>query len=160
MKGWGKGEKQKSNNALKEARTALTWNKKRTMYTPEQKKAYRENKSREVKGGNPGKIEHTDWTEAHKDVKSEVRQKRQRANQCTRCGIPNHSWKYCRKQAVVSTVGERWPQPNTRRGFRGFQNRRPQVSTTTQQANPNQNTSQSRQVNRPKVWELDDMDET
>ena len=75
-------------------------------------------------------MEHTDWNAAHKDIKPETRQQRGKAGQCTRCGMTNHTWRQCRRDAVISTVGQRKPFQTQKRGLSGFRSNRPQVSQT------------------------------
>ena len=102
-------------------------------------------------------MEHTDWNAAYKSIKPETRQQRVRAGQYTRCGMTNHTWKQCRRDAVISTVGQRKPFETQKRGFSGFQSNRPQVSRTLRIQN--QVPQQINLLVRPKSWETD-MDES
>jgi hypothetical protein len=133
------------------------WNKKRKTYTDAEKAAYKAKK--EAEKNNPGKVttkvEHTNWKQAHPEISQKVVDERKKAKQCTRCGMDNHSWRQCRKQPQVSTIGQRrqFAHPKNK-----FQSKKPQVSTMIQEevaSLPKVN-----QINRPKVWELDEMDET
>ena len=78
-------------------------------YTEEEKRLYAEQRNQMTKGNHEGKVEHTDWNAAHKHIKPETRQQRGRAGQCTRCGMTNHTWRKCRRDAVISTMGQRKP---------------------------------------------------
>jgi len=51
-----------------------------------------------------GEVKHTVWAEAHKGVDQKVVDKRKSNNECTRCGMGNDAWKYCRKPVQVSAV--------------------------------------------------------
>ena len=121
------------------------------------KRLYAEIRKNVTKGNNQGKVEHTDWNAAHKDIKPETRQQRGRAGQCTRCGMTNHTWRQCRRDAVISTVGQRKPFQTRKRGFSGIRSNRPQVSRTLRIQY--QVPQQINQIVRPKSWETD-MDES
>ena len=97
-------------------------------YTPQEKKEYAEKKAQAAKGNNFGDTGHTDWAAADKDIKPEMRLQRGRAGQCTRCGMNNHAWKECPRDAVASTITQRKPIQTQKRGFSRFRNNRPQVS--------------------------------
>ena len=71
--------------------------------------------------------------------------------------MTNHMWRQCRRDAVISTVGQRKPFPNQRRGFSVFRSNQPQVSGTLRIQN--QVPQQINQMVRPKSWETD-MDES
>ena len=101
-------------------------------------------------------MEHSDWNAAHKDMKPDTRQQPGRAGQCTRCGMTNHMWRQCPRDAVISTVGQRKPFQTQKRGFSG-RSHRPQVSRTLRIQN--QVPQQITQIVRPKSWETD-MDES
>ena len=126
--------------------------------TRQRKKDYmQEKRNQATKGNNQGKVEHTDWNAAHKDIKPETRHQRGRAGQCKRCGMTNYTWRQCRRDAVISTVGQRKPFQTQRRGFSEFRSNRPQVSRTLRIQN--QVPEQINQIVRPKSWETD-MDES
>ena len=125
-------------------------------YTPEEKRLYAEKRNQATKGNNQGKVEHTDWNAAHKDIKPETRQQRGRAGQCPRCGMTNHTWRQCRRQVVISTVGQRKPFQPQKWGFSGFRSNWPQLSRTLRIQN--HVPKQINQIVRPKSWETD-MDE-
>ena len=107
-KGSGRGERNK-NITFKENKPKPAWNRTRKNNTPEEKRLYADKRNQATKGNNRGKVEHTDWNAAHKDIKPETRQQRGRAGQCTRCGMTNDMWRQCRRDAVISTVGQRKP---------------------------------------------------
>jgi len=44
------------------------------------------------------------WAVAHQGVNQKVVDKCKSDNECTRCGMKNHAWKYCRKLIQVSAV--------------------------------------------------------
>ena len=155
-KGWVRGERNK-NLTFKENKPKPAWNKTRKNYTPEEKRLYTEKRNQATKGNNQRKVEHTDWNAAHKDIKPETRQQRGRAGQCTRCSMTNHTWRQCRRDAVISTVGQRKPFQTQKRGFWWFRTNRPQVSRTLRIQN--QVPQQINQIVRPKSWETD-MDES
>ena len=117
--GWGHGERYK-NISFKENKPKPAWNKNRKNYRPEEKRLYAEKRNQGTKGKNQGKVEDTNWNAAHKDIKTETRQQRGRAGQCTRCGMTNHTWRQCRRDVVISTVGQRKPFQTQKRGFSGF----------------------------------------
>ena len=71
--------------------------------------------------------------------------------------MTNHTWRQCRRDAVVSTVGQRKPFQSQKRGFSGFRSNRRQVSRTLRIQN--QVLQQINQIVRPKSWETD-MDES
>ena len=124
---------------------------------PEEKRLYAEKRNQATKGNNQGKVEQTDWNAAHKDIKPETRQQRGRAGQCRRCGMTNHTWRQCRWEAIISTVGQRKPFQTQKRGFSGFRSNRPQVSRILRIQN--QVPQQINQIVRPKLWETE-MDES
>ena len=118
-KGWRRGERNK-NITFKENKPKPAWNKSRKNYTPEENRLYAEKRNQATNGNNQGKVEHTDWNAAHKDIKPDTRHQRGRAGECTRCGMTNHRWRQCRRDAVISTVGQRKPFPGEKRGFSVF----------------------------------------
>jgi len=79
-------------------------------YTAKEKADYQKKKAgeRRVKKegsvAQVGEVKHTVWAEAHKGVDQKVVDKRKSDNQCTRCGMKNYAWKYCRKPVQVSAV--------------------------------------------------------
>jgi len=83
--------------------------KQRKQYSAEEKAAYKikMEAKRKGKGLAPaqGKVEHTVWNKAYEGIKDQVVQDRNRAQQCTRCGMNNHKWANCRKTIQVSTIG-------------------------------------------------------
>ena len=110
---------------------------------PEEKRLYAEKRNQATKGNNQGKVEHTDWNAAHKDIKPETRQQRGRAGQCTRCGMTNHTWKQCRRNAVISIVGQRKPFQAQKRGFSGFRSNQTSSISNTKDTKPSPSTEES-----------------
>jgi len=70
-----------------------------------QKKKAGARKVKEEGGVAPeGEIKHKVWAEAHQAVDQKVVDKRKSDNECTRCVMRNHAWKYWRKPIQVSPV--------------------------------------------------------
>ena len=67
--------------------------------------------------------------------------------------MTNHTWRQCRWEAVISTVGQMKPFQTQKRAFSGFRTNRPQVSRTLRIQN--QVSQQINQIVRPKSWETD-----
>jgi len=59
-----------------------------------------------------GEIRHKVWGGAHQGIDQKVVDKGKSDNECRRCGINNHDWKYCPKPIQVSAVyrGQSKPQ--------------------------------------------------
>ena len=70
---WGRGERNK-NITFDENKPKPARNKTRKNSAPEEKRLYAEKRNQATKGNNQGKVEHTGWNEAHKDIKLETRQ--------------------------------------------------------------------------------------
>ena len=147
------GGERNHNITFKKNQSKPAWNKNRKNYRPEEKRLYSEKRNQATKGNNQGKVEHTDWNPAHKDIKPATRQQWARAGQCTTCGMTNHTSRQCRRDAVISTVGQRKPFQTQKRGFSGFRSKRPQVSPTLRIQN--QVPQQINHIVRPKSWETD-----
>ena len=124
--------------------------------TRQRKKDYMQKKGTRRQKGITKEVEHIDWNAAHKDNTPETRQQQGRAGQCTRCGMTNHTWRQCRRQVVISTVGQRKLFQPQKCGFSGFRSNRPQISWTLRIQN--HVPKQINQIVRPKSWETD-MDE-
>jgi len=69
------------------------------------------------------KVEHSNFKEAHSGIHEDEIHKRRKNDGCTRCGIPSHRWKNCRKPIQVSTIGRRKVDPATRGNFVPSSNR-------------------------------------
>ena len=50
------------------------------------------------------KVEHTNFKDAHSGIHEDEIDKRRKNHSCTRCGIPGHRWKNCRKPIQASTI--------------------------------------------------------
>ena len=57
------------------------------------------------------------WAEADQGVNHKVVDKRKSDNECTRYGMKNHAWKYCRKPIQVSAVYRRQSKPKRQSAF-------------------------------------------
>jgi len=84
-------EDSKSTGAAKHVRKQYTATEK----TDYQKKKVGEGRVKKEGSVAPaGEVKHTVWAEAHKGVDKKVVDKRKSDNECTRCGMKNHAWKY------------------------------------------------------------------
>jgi len=100
--------------------------KQRKQYSTVEKAPYKIKMEAERKGKGPaptqGKIEQVDWNKAPQGIKDQVFQDRKTAQQCTHCGMNNHTWANCRKTIQVFTIGtqsrkqfgQRPPHPTSR----------------------------------------------
>ena len=88
------------NTKFEKKGTDKTVNKQRKEY-PSRWKATR---TTSPKIGNTSKDEHTDWKSAHEGIPQDVVDKRKKENRCTRCNLDNHTWRKCRKSAVIATT--------------------------------------------------------
>jgi len=98
-----------------------------------------------------GEFRHEVWAEAHQGVDQKVVDKRKSDNECTRCGMKNHSWKYCRKPIRVSGINRGQSKPKRQSAF--APKRRPQVASV---AVDGQGESSRRGVQRPPAWAFED----
>ena len=95
---------------------------------PYQKKKAGERKVKKEESVAPtGEVRNKLWAEAHQGVDQKVVDKRKSANECTRCGMKNHTWKYCRKPIQVSAIYGGQSKPKRESAF--APKRRPQVAT-------------------------------
>jgi len=94
-----------------------------------------------------GEVRHMVWAEAHQGVDQKVVDKRKSENECTRCGMNNHAWKYCGKQIQVAAVYRGQAKPKRSPAF--APKRHPQVATV---AVDGQGESSRRVVQRPAAW--------
>ena len=74
-----------------------------------------------------GEVRHNVWAEGHKGVDQKFVQRRKTDNECRRCGMRNHTWKYCRKPIQVSAVYRGQSKPKGQSAF--APTRHPQVAT-------------------------------
>jgi len=76
-------------------------------YSAKEKAHYKARKAGERKVKKEGwvgptrEVKHVVWAEAHESVDQKVLDKRKKDNECTRCGMINHTWKFS-GQAVTS----------------------------------------------------------
>jgi len=100
-----------------------------------------------------GEVKHKLWAKAHQGVDQKVVDERKSDNECMRCGMKNHAWKYCRKPIQVSAVYREQLKPTRQSAF--APKRPPQVATV---AVDGQGQSSRRAVQRPPAWALEDDD--
>jgi len=98
-----------------------------------------------------GEVRHTVWSEAHQGVDQKVVDKRKSNNECTRCGMKNHTWKYCRKPIQVLAIYRGQSKPKRQSAF--APKRGPQIATV---AVDGQGESPRRAVQRPPAWTFED----
>ena len=70
----------------------------------EKKKAGEREVKKEGTVAPAGEVKHAVWAEAHKGVDQKVVDKRKSDNECKRCGMKNHAWKYCRKPVHIGGI--------------------------------------------------------
>ena len=100
-----------------------------------------------------GEVRHTVWSEAHQGLDQKVVDKRKSDNECTRCGMKNHTWKYGRKPIQVSAIYRGQSKPKQLSAF--APKRRPHVATV---AVDGQGESSQLAVQRPPAGAFDDDD--
>jgi len=98
-----------------------------------------------------GEVRHTVWSEAQQGVDQKVVDKRKSNNECTRCGMKNHTWKYCRKPIQVLAIYRGQSKPKRQSAF--APKRGPQIATV---AVDGQGESPRRAVQRPPAWTFED----
>jgi len=118
---------------------------------PKKKKAGERKVKKEESLAPAGEVKHRVWAEAHKGIDEKVVNKRKSDKKCTRCGMKNPAWKYCRKLVQVSPVYQ-WPA-SPKRQASVAPKRHPQVATM---ALDGQGESSPRVVQRPPAWALVD----
>jgi len=74
-----------------------------------------------------GEVRHMVWADAHEGVDQKVVDKPKCDNECTRCGMKNHTGKYCREPIQVSAIYRGQSKPKPQSAF--APKRRPQVAT-------------------------------
>ena len=78
--------------------------KKRKVYTKAEKEAYKASKQ-SLKGKRvEGKKRPSEYDQMHKGIPDNLIAERRKNGGCTRCGLTNHQWKTCRKEAQVTVV--------------------------------------------------------
>ena len=95
--GTTRGEKRK----FEDSRPTVAPKHVKNQSTATEKAAYQKKKAgerkvkKEASVAPKGEVRHTVWSEAHQGVDQKVVDKRKSDNECTRCGMKNHTWKYC-----------------------------------------------------------------
>jgi len=101
-----KGRKRK----FEATRPPIAAQRVKKQYTAREKTVYKAGKvgerkvKREGSVAPKGEVKHGVWAEAHGGVDQKVVDKRKKDNECTRCGMNNHTWKVCPKAVQVSAV--------------------------------------------------------
>jgi len=128
-------------------------------YTAQEKAAYHKNKAGERKVKKEGsvapegEVKHRVQADARKGVDQQVVDKRKSDNECTRCGIKTHAWKYCPKPVQVSAVYR--GQSKRKRESTFTPKRRPQVATVAVDCHGE---SLKGAVQWPPAWAFEDDD--
>ena len=84
-----------------DSKPTLTAKRVKRQYTAKEKADYQKKKAGERKVKKEGsvaaagEVKHKVWAEAHQGVDQKVVDKRKSDNECTGCGMRNHTWKYC-----------------------------------------------------------------
>ena len=92
-------------------------------YTAKEKADYQKKKAGErllKKEGSVApkpEVKHRVWSEAHQGVDQKIVDKRKSDKECRRCGMKNHSWKYCRKRIQVSAIYRGQSKPKRHSAF-------------------------------------------
>jgi len=149
------GEKRK----FTDSKPTLPAKRVKKQYTATEKAAYQKKKAAERKVKKEGsvapkgEVRHMVWSEAHKGVDQKVVDKRKSENECPRCRMKNHTWKYCRKPIQVSAIYRGQSKPKRQSAFPP--KRRPQVATV---AIDGLGESSRQAVQRPQAWAFEDDD--
>ena len=104
------GETQGEKRKFQDSKPTVTAKRVKRQYTANEKVDYQKKKAGERKVKKEGsvapagKVRHPVWAEAHQGVDQKVVDKRKSDNECTRCGMKNHAWKYYRKPIQVSAI--------------------------------------------------------
>jgi len=153
--GTTRGEKRK----FEDSKPTIAAKRVKKQYTATEKAAYQKKKAGERKVKKEGsvapkgEVRHTVWSEAHQGVDQKVVDKRKSDNECTRCGMKNHTWKYCPKPIQVSAIYRGQSKPKRQPAF--APKRRPQVATVAVEG---QGESSRQAVQRPPAWGFEDDD--
>ena len=78
--------------------------KKRKGYTKAEKEAYKASKQSPKGKRVEGKKRPSEYDQMHKGIPDNLIAERRKNGGCTRCGLTNHQWKTCRKEAQVTVV--------------------------------------------------------
>jgi len=146
-----------SKRKFEEVKPTVPVKKAKKQYTAKEKAAYKAKKAveRKVKKEGSvapkGEVKHTVWAEAHPNVDQKVIDQRKKDNECTRCGMSNHTWKYCRKPANVSAVHHGPAKPKRQSSY--APKRRQQVATVAVRS---EGESSTRAAQRPPAWAFED----
>jgi len=119
----------------------------------EKKKAGERKIKKEGSVAPAGEVKHKVWAEAHQGIDQKDVDKWKSDNECTRCGMRNHTWKYCRKPILVSAIYRGQSKPKRQSAF--APKRPPQAATV---AVDGQGESSRRVVQRRPAWAFDDDD--
>ncbi len=150
-----RGEKRK----FEDSKPQVAAKKAKKQYSAKEKAAYKAKKATEKKGKEKGsvapkgEVKHTVWATAHEGVDQSIVDKRKKNTECTRCGMNNHTWKYCRKPVQVSVTFRGPVRPKRQPSF--ATKRRSQVATVVAD---NQGESSRRAAQRPPAWDFEDDD--
>jgi len=152
-----RGEKRK----FADSKLRVAAKRVKKQYTATEKAAYKKKKAGERKVNlkkewsvaPKGQVRHTVWSQAHQGVDQKVVDKQKCDNECTRCGMKNHTWKYCRKPIQVSAIYG--GQSKAKRQSAFAPKLRPQVATV---AVDGQGEGSRRAVQRPPAWAFEDDD--
>jgi len=151
------GAKRGKTRKFEDSRPTLAAKRVKRQHTATEKAAYQKKKAgeRKVKKewsvARTGEIRHKVWAEAHQGVDQKVVDKRKSDNQCTQCGMKNHTWKYCRQPIQVSAIYQGQSKPKRQSEF--APKRRPQVAAV---AVDGQGQSSRQAAQRPPAWAFDD----
>jgi len=148
-----RGEKRK----FDDSKPTVAAKRVKKQYTATEKAAYQKKKAGERKVRKEGllapkgDVRHTVWSEAHQGVDQKVVDEQKSDDECTRCGMKNHTWKYCRKPIQVSAIYRGQSKPKRHSTF--APKRRPQVASV---AVDGQGESSRRAVQRPAACAFED----
>ena len=161
LRGGGISNRQRNEKRKAEdTRSLVPAKKAKVQYMAKEKAEYKKKKAAERKVKKEGsvaakkrEIKWTVWADAHPNIEQPAIDERKKKNECTRCGMDNYTWKYCRKPPKVSAI-QRGP-PTPKRQFAPFPKRRPQVATV---ATRSEGESSRRAAQRPPAWAFEDDD--
>src|SRR5205807_835377 len=78
--------------------------KKRKVYTKAEREAYKASKQSPKGKRIEGKKKPSEYDQMHKGIPDNLIVERRKNGGCTQCGLTNHQWKACRKEAQVMVV--------------------------------------------------------
>jgi len=117
--GMTRGDKRK----FEDSKATFAAKREKRQYTAKEKVDYQKKKAgeRKVKKDGSvapeGEVKHRVQADARKGVDQQVVDKRKSDNECTRCGIKTHAWKYCPKPVHVSAVYREQSKPKRQPAF-------------------------------------------